>query len=167
MFSWLGHVWCEQTVGDVKLFLSMVKERLKDTSRQEWHSRVENYCPEYLDYHPYPFAAPHIEIIQSYKERRVFSLLRTRSLPIKNNLLRLGVTNNNLCEKCSGTYVENEFHILFRCSAYNVLRDYYIPESFTKSPSVKKLNQLMKTNDISLITAVIKFILKSEIILID
>ena len=162
-----GHVWYEQSIGDVKCFLSMVKQRLEDVSRQEWHAKVEHYCPEYLDYHPYPFYAPYIGIVQSYKERRVFYLLRTRGLPIMNNLLRFGITYNNLCEKCSGTYVENEFHILFRCFAYSELRSYYLPESFTKSPSVKKLNQLLKTNDVKLITAVIKFILKTEIVLIN
>ena len=67
-------------------------------------------CQEYLNYHPYPFIAPHTELIQSYKERRIYSLLRTFSLPLKNNLLRLGIRNNNLCEKCSGTFVENEYH---------------------------------------------------------
>ena len=116
---------------------------------------------------PYPFTAQFIDIVQFYKERSVFHVLRKGILPIKNNLLRFDITYNNLCAKCSGTYVENEFHILFRCSAYSELRGYYLPESFTKKLSVKKLKQLLKTNDVNLKTTVIKFILKTEIVLIN
>ena len=94
---------------------------------------------------PYPFTTPNIELIQSYKERRVFSLLRTRSLPKKNNVLRLGITNN-LCDKCSGTYVENELKILNRYSAYARLRNDCIPDFYTTHPSVDKLNHLYQTN---------------------
>ena len=159
-----GHVWYQQSVGDVKYFLFNIKQRLIDISHQEWHAKVEHQCPEYLDYHPYPFIAPHTEFIQSYKERRIFSLLRTFSLPLKNNLLRLGITNNNLCEKCSGIYVENEYHYLFRCSAYTEYRAIYIPDRFRSEPSVQKLNILLQTNDINLMCSIIRFILESKLV---
>ena len=156
-----GYTWYQQSVGDVKYFLYIFKERLKDISRQEWYSRAQHCCPEYLDYNPSPFASPHIKLIVCYKKRRIFSLLRTQSLPIKNNLLRLGICNNNLCEKCSGVYVENEFHILFRCSAYTELRLDYIPNYYVAEPSIPKLHQLYKSNDKQLISRVIVFITKS------
>ena len=125
---------------------------------------ARHQCPEYLDYHPYPFRAPHTELIQSYKERRIFSLFRTLSLPLKNNLLRLGITNNNLCEKCSGIFVENEYHYLFRCAAYNELRLIYIPEIYRLEPSMQKLYPLLQTNDIHIISSITKFIIKSNIV---
>ena len=159
-----GHVWYHQSIGDVKRFLIDVKQRLIDNSYQEWHAKAAYQCPEYLDYHPYPFIAPYIEIIQSYKERRIFSLFRTFSLPLKNNLLRIGITNNNLCEKCSGIYVENEYHYLFRCSAYTEYREMYIPKQFRLQPSVRKLKLLFQTNDVNLICSIIRFITKSKII---
>ena len=156
-----GHAWYEQSVGDVKYFIHLVKERLKDISCQEWHSSANNYYPEYLNYHPFPFAAPHTELLDAYAKRRVFSLLRTKSLPIKNNLIRIGLCNNNLCEKCSGVYVENEFHILFRCSAYSSLRLAYIPDAYTLQPSILKLYQLLSTNDRHLINRITEFLIKS------
>ena len=159
-----GHVWYQQSVGDVKYFLIEVKQRLIDISRQEWHAKAVHQCPEYLNYHPYPFIAPHTELVQSYKERRIYSLLRTFSLPLKNNLLRLGIRNNNLCEKCSGIYVENEYHFLFRCSAYTEYRETYIPERFRIQPSIQKLNQLLQTKDLNTICSVIRFILRSKIV---
>ena len=159
-----GHVWYQQSVGDVKYFLLKIKQRLLDISRQEWHAKVEHQCPEYLDYHPYPFIAPYTKLIQSYKERRIFSLLRTYSLPLKNNLLRIGIKNDNLCEKCSGIYVENEYHYLFKCTAFSEYRDIYKPEHFILKPSIQKLNQLLQTDDTNLISSIIRFILKSKIV---
>ena len=159
-----GHVWYEQSVGDIKHFLCIFKERLKDISRQEWFSRASICCPEYLDYNPSPFASPHINLIGCYKRRRIFSLLRTKSLPIKNNLLRLGICNDNLCEKCPGIFVENEYHYLFRCSAYTEYRVIHIPDRYRLDPSIKKLNELLQTNDTHLISSIIKFIIQSKIV---
>ena len=156
-----GHIWYEQSVGDLKQFLYIFKQRLKDISRQEWFSRANDCCPEYLNYNPSPFAAPQVTLIECYRKRRIFSLLRTKSLPIKNNLLRLGMCNNNLCEKCSGVFVENEYHILFRCSAYVELRLMYISNYYTVEPSIAKLHQLYKSNDKHTISKVIEFISKA------
>ena len=33
-------------------------------------------------------------------------------------MLQLDMVSNNLCEKCTGVFVENEFHLLFRCNDY-------------------------------------------------
>ena len=55
--------------------------------------------------------------------------------------------NNNLCEKCSGVYFENKFHILYRCSAYTELRLAYIPNYYVAKPSIVKLHQLYASYD--------------------
>ena len=156
-----GYAWYAQSVGDTKYFLQLVKQRLLYCSRQEWYTKVNLQCPEYLDFHPTPFAAPHIELIQSYNKKRIFSLLRTFSLPLKNNLLRLEMSYNNLCEKCSGVYVENEFHFLLRCSAYNDLRIKYIPELYRIEPSLDKLYKLLATNNVYTINSVIEFTIQA------
>ena len=81
-----------------------------------------------------------------------------------NNLLRLGICNDNLCEKCSGIFVENEYHYLFRYSAYTEYRVIHIPERYRLDPSIKKLNELLQTNDTHLICSIIKFIIQSKIV---
>ena len=42
LFSNLGfcEVWLQQNVGDVKTFLSMVKERLQDNCNQIWNTEL-------------------------------------------------------------------------------------------------------------------------------
>ena len=83
--------------------------------------------------------------------RRLFTLFRTHSLPIKNNLLRWNIANNNLCEMCNGIFVENEFHILFRCSKYKNIREKFIPVNLRSNPNIQTLHTILATSDTSLI----------------
>ena len=68
------------------------------------------------------------------------------------------MSDNNLCEKCNGTYVENEFHILFRCSKYYDLRKKYIPTYLYTNPSIHKLNCLLASRNEFIIKSVVYFI---------
>ena len=99
----------------------------------------------------------------AYSKRRIFSLLRTHSLPLKNNLYRWNIVDNNLCEKCigRGVFVENEFHLLFRCNDYNVLRESLIPEYYRIRPSLEKLSLILNTDDLHIIEIVTEFILRA------
>ena len=90
-----GYVWqAQEQLGDAKLFLFDVKNRLKDINMQTIHSRIRekskiylNYCR--IDFYPSTIASSYITtLLYSYSKRRIFTLLRTHSLPIKSNLLR-------------------------------------------------------------------------------
>ena len=35
-------VWVYQGVGDIKIFMEVFKQRIKDVFIQDWHSRLEN-----------------------------------------------------------------------------------------------------------------------------
>ena len=101
---------------------------------------------------------PYLTLNLNFSRRRIFTLLRTHSLPLKNNLLRWNIANNNLCEECSwkGVFVENEYHVLFRCLAYKDLRQALIPNLYVHNPTFEKLHQLLTTISISL-TSFVKF----------
>ena len=36
-----GHVWLEQGVGDINIFLHVFKQRLKDCNYQQWHEQLD------------------------------------------------------------------------------------------------------------------------------
>ena len=159
-----GDVWnAQEQLSDVKLFLSDVKKRLVDIDMQNLHCRIKDKSNIYLnydnvDFYPSTIVKPYISLMHYYSSRRVFALLRTHSLPIKNNLLRWNIVNNNLCEMCEGIFVENEFHILFRCSKYIVKRNTYIPECFRTRPTIITLQKLLQTNDNMIIRNVVIFL---------
>ena len=81
-----------------------------------------------------------------------------RNDSIKNNLLRLNIVYNNLCEKCNGIYVENEYHILFRCTKYKNEREKYLPTSLTTNPSIEKLNNVLISEDATLVKNIIDYL---------
>ena len=37
-----GYVWVSQSVGNIEVFLSLLKQRLGDTYLQEWHTELSN-----------------------------------------------------------------------------------------------------------------------------
>ena len=122
-----GIVWYSHYLGDPNVFFLQIKQRLTDISVQQLRSKINAFRPEYFDYHPDFGPARYIYATPSFRTRRTLALLRTFSLPIKNNLLKLDITSDNICMFCSTTYVENEFHLLFRCSKYNALRQDILP----------------------------------------
>jgi len=159
-----GNVWhAQDQVNDVKLFLFDLKNRLIDIDFQNLNSRITDKSYIYfnysnVDFYPSTNVAPYIAITHEYGIRRIFTLLRTHSLPIKSNLLRWNIVDNNLCDTCNGIFVENEFHILFRCSKYKNSRAKYIPKSFLSSPNMQTLHRLLSTNDITIVKSIVIFI---------
>ena len=72
-----GYAWYEQSVGDEKYFLDLIKERLIDISCHEWHSHAEHHYPEYLNYDPSPFDAPHTKLINVYAKHSIVQYFTT------------------------------------------------------------------------------------------
>lgn len=116
-----GHVWQAQQIGDPHKFLSEFKQRLIDVSLQMRHSNIENVDPmlSSLSNNCLP---SYIYLDLAISDKRLITLLRTRSLPLRNNLNRINVVDDNICKKCCMHAIEDECHFLFECANYNVLR---------------------------------------------
>lgn len=155
-----GVAWLSQGVGNVDIFISTVKRRLQDQSIQLWHADVQEVFPEYLNYHPALVAAPYITHLASHKRRRLFCLLRSQSLPLGNNLVRLKLAESNICSRCRprATVIDDEFHFLFQCEALSNLRKQFLPSTFLVNPSVTKMYLLMSSYDPLIVSNVVSFI---------
>ena len=53
--------------------------------------------------------------------------------------------NQRVCSMCNLNDIEDEFHFILRCPAYNDLRKKYLKQRYCNSPSVFKLLQLFNT----------------------
>ena len=118
-----GHVWETQQVGDIAAFMSIFKQRLVDISLQTRHTIIEDNYPTHYslyveNYTPSYILKPYFAI----NDRRIITLLRTMSLPIRNNLHRMNIVECNLCRKCFMNAIEDERHFLFECAYYNSIR---------------------------------------------
>ena len=105
-----GNVWnSQQHLSNINIFLFDVKKRLIDIDLQNLNSRISEKSDVYfiysnVDFYPSTIVAPYLALTHEYNIRRIFTLLRTHSLPIKSNLLRGNIVNNNLCDF---------FHVIF------------------------------------------------------
>ena len=139
-----GYVWKMQCVGNNNLFIKTFKMRIKDASRQDWHSSLSSY-PDYLNYHPEICRANYLNLLTSFEHRRVLCLLRCNKLPL-NGISRFGKPLLNLfCQQCNSNVIEDLCHFLLVCPRYITLRKKYIPLYYHRFPSSFKV-QLLCSN---------------------
>ena len=117
-----NELWVAQTVGDVNIFLSLVKQSLHDNFIQSIH-RVKKY-------------------------RQAIARLRCSSdrLEIEAGRLHKPIrtpVENRKCKRCD--VVENEFHFLFECPLHSELRIQYLDCYFYEHPNNFKLRQLFNS----------------------
>ena len=55
-------------------------------------------------------------------------------------------------------YVENEYHVLFRCTAYRTAREKCLPSNLVMNPNLNKLYSLLATSNEDTINSTISFL---------
>ncbi|XP_021348592.1 uncharacterized protein LOC110447309 isoform X2 [Mizuhopecten yessoensis] len=68
------------------------------------------------------------------------------------------VRNERICRICNSEDIEDEYHFLFICPFYQVLRERRIKLYYWKKPSVFKLIQLLSTTNVKELTMLSKYI---------
>lgn len=63
-----------------------------------------------------------------------------------------------ICQICSTNKIEDEFHLMFKCTAYAHLRPIYLKHYYRNRPSMFKLIQLFNTNNKSELFMLSKYI---------
>ena len=144
-----GIAWMFKQVGNEKMFLGLVKERLRDCYVQGWFSKIKN--------------SKHLECYSGFKSMFQSETYLNNSYLIKSHRnviirFRCGVSDINvhrykfshnansfMCPFCKNEK-EDEFHVLFVCPVYERLRTLYIPLNFRSRPSVLFMNMLMASN---------------------
>ena len=59
---------------------------------------------------------------------------------------------------CNGVFVENEFHVLFRCTKYKTNRDKFVPVSLRMNPTMDTLYTVLTTFDNVLLKTIVLFL---------
>ena len=143
-----NHVWASQGVGNVKNFLTIFKQRLRNIFIQNWEERLHasSRAEFYKEIASFGF--------QTYLDKlsiRTFRIALTR-LRVSSHRLQLEAgrwskphstpTNERLCMFCNK--LEDEFHLLFECRLYNLLRQELIKPFYTRRCSMHKAVILMQ-----------------------
>ena len=117
----------------------VIEERLMDPLRNKWknakRAKLEHYIaninPEcwvlYKARRPIDSIQPCLITNMSISSCRALALLRTRShsLGIEVALWNQNKPNIKACKVCKEGLIEDEYHLLFTCSAYSAIRESY------------------------------------------
>ena len=144
-----GYVWESPLNLNEKYFISEFKERLLDNFIQKWAadlsaSRVliiNKSCKENFGYENYFNLLPR-------SLRNVMTKIRicTHSLRIQTGRYARNFISREerYCVCCNSGDIEDEFHFIFVCSAFEDIRKKYIARYYRENPSMFKLMQMLK-----------------------
>ena len=160
-----GWIWENQSVLDSAAFMWIFSERVKDCELQRWSSEL--------------YDMPKLRLYCKYKESRKEELYLSLPIPrrLRVNLARFRTTSHNLeieigrhyniapadrlcklCGICNVTAVEDEFHVLFCCEAYNDIRHMYIDRELLNCANEYNFISLMNTDNVDCIVRVANFV---------
>jgi hypothetical protein len=144
-------VWLFQTIGDPKLFLINVKQRLKDQFLQNWSGRLNDSSRaifyRYISNHRFQ---PYLNYLSVRKFRVCMSRLRVCShrLFIETGRWTRPVSTPISERKCIFCdKLEDEYHFVLECTLYSDLRKLFIPNYYVNRPNMQKFIELMNSEN--------------------
>ena len=146
-----GLIRVNENVGDENLFLKTFKQRLLDCGKQEWHENVFESSKAFYYRHFMTdlTIANYIFYKMPLKFRIALSRLRcsVRSLHIEVGRRDNIPTEDRVCYVCDSHDVEDEYHFIMNCSAYDNLRNLYLPHLSNLQKNVRLFNRLMNADE--------------------
>ena len=144
-------VWHFQGVGNVNAFLVILRQRLKDTFVQNWHSRISNSsrARTYSLFCEFSYKT-YLNTLSLAKFRHAMSKIRMSSHRLEIEAGRWHrpqsiSLDDRKCRIC-GT-LEDEFHFILECTLFEDLRKRYTKRYFWVRPNIPKFVELMTSGN--------------------
>ena len=157
-----SYLWNADTITNIQL--QKVIERLYDQYLQKWFSelRTMSKLSTYNSFKSGFAIEKYLSCNINEKYRIALTRLRcsSHSLEIEIGRYHYNRTDrqNRLCKLCNMNMVENEYHFVLVCPAYNDLRRQYLPPHYCRWPSKNKFINLLKDCQTSIIKRISKFV---------
>ena len=165
-----GDAWYNQSVGDIDIFIKLFKLRLKDIYMQEWHMRLENSTRAsfYQVYKASFEYSNYLDCIYVKGHRIALTRLLTSShaLHVESGRWRRNpvlARERRFCFNCPGK-VEDEYHFIFECPIYSLLRRQLVPQYYCERPSMFKFIHFLNEGKKKEIIGLAKFVYKANIL---
>ena len=147
----------------LKSFPKLFKNRVIECFIQEWQCSLESssslselrYFKPYFEYEQYlDILPPNLRFFLSRMRLSAHSLRIQTGRYTQNAIPR----NERFCMCCTSHDIEDVYHFICICKAFEKIRKQYITEYYYKKPSVFKFNALMSTNNEALLINLAKYI---------
>ena len=156
------YVWCSDIPINTNKFICTFRQRLLDEYLQQWQENVTDsgVLTLYKTLNMSHGFESYLDLIVSRDLRVVFTKLRICSHNLRIHTGRYEKLDRHLriCQICSTNEIEDEFHLMFKCTAYAHLRPIYLKHYYRNRPSMFKLIQLFNTNNKSELFMLSKYI---------
>jgi hypothetical protein len=160
-----NQVWIFQGVGNVNIFMTVFKERVRNHFQQNWNVNLNesSRARTYKLFSDWKFQ-PYLDVIKIVKFRQAYTRFRISAhrLAIESGRWHKPVKipyDNRKCFACNT--LEDEFHFLLECPIYIEIRKLYIKRYYREHPNMVKFIELMKCENITIIKNVATFIQKA------
>lgn len=146
-----GNVWANPLNVSVHAFCCEFKTRLIDTFMQKWNTDVQGNSKLQLYHYFKPTFGyeAYLNTIQRKHLRHGITRLRLSSHQLRIETGRYGRNRlaraERYCTQCELRDIEDEYHFVCVCPAYNSLRSKYIPAYYRRQPSVHKFMNLLQS----------------------
>lgn len=158
-------VWQYRTSVNVSSFIPLLRQRLRDLYINEWREGVSLHSSLslYREFKQYFELASYLEKIVNPKFRKALSKLRLSShnLNIEEGRYRNIGRNERYCTFCNKRDLEDEYHFILICPAYNEIRNKYIKQYYVKRPSMFKFIELLQSNNVNILKNLARFTLQA------
>lgn len=160
-----NEAWLQQGVGDINLFLKIVKQRLCDNFIQNWNAEINQSTRAifYRNIAVFKFQ-DYLDVVKVKKFRNALSRLRVSSHRLEvetgrwNKPQRIEYIERK-CRICNK--LEDEFHFVFECCAYENIRNTYIPRYFRVRPNMFKCTELFSSSNNQNINKLASYVFKA------
>ena len=145
-------VWLSQGVGNEKLFLSILRQRVSDIDMQERTEELNASTRAIFYRHIYDNSfSKYLEIVKVKKYRIALSRLRLSShrLAVESGRWRKPNSvpfDERVCSLCN--VLEDEFHFVLQCRKFSDIRPLYIKKYYWRHPSMFKFLELIKCENV-------------------
>ena len=162
-----GYAWEYQGVGNEKLFIKNLRQRLIDIKWQDWHSHIQS-SERFKMYRN--FSATHV--IKRYLSINMDRYLRSAFVKFRFGVSVINVhtcrykkvTNAELlCPLCKKS-IEDEIHLLLTCPVLYDLRKKLIPRKFYANPCLFRFSLLMASEHEKTVRGVALFLHKAFVL---
>ena len=146
--NWFYCVWLQQAVGELKRFLSELKQRFLNNFLQNWAATIRDKDRYFPYRHVKSIFEPqqYLSVLEIYCFRVVLCQLRPGVLPVNNNLHRYSVLARNKNDVLCVNEVEDEEHLLFTCPLYTDFRVKFLSDTSQNATTASLLNGLAWKN---------------------
>ena len=145
LFSYgFGYIWISQDIGNINMFISEFKIRLKDSLQQDWHNALSNSSKTqyYMQFKSLLNVERYLTIDIPFYLRKAFAKFRCsdHKLNIEVGRHHNAPKEERICTYCLEKFaivvIEDEFHVFLFCKRYEKFRKIYIGDIKIKTADV-------------------------------